>query len=30
MCDNKEHDLVGNIGSRWMVRLDDLRDLFQP
>ena len=24
------HGLVGNIGDRWMVELDDLRDLFQP
>ena len=24
------HGLVGDIGDRWMVGLDDLRGLFQP
>ena len=26
----EEHALVGNIGGRWMVELDDLVGLFQP
>ena len=25
-----QHGLVGNIGDRWMVGLDDLGGLFQP
>ena len=29
-CCTKEHSLVGDIGDRWMVGLDDLRELFQP
>ena len=29
-CGTKEHGLVGSIGGRWTVGLDDLRDLFQP
>ena len=26
-CSNEEHGLVGNIGDRWMVVLDDFRGL---
>ena len=29
-CCTEGHGLVGNIGDRWMVGLDDLRGLFQP
>ncbi len=29
-CGTEGHGLVGNIGGRWMVRLDDLKNLFQP
>ena len=29
-CGTKGHDLVGNIGGRWVVELDDLGGLFQP
>ncbi len=29
-CVTKEHGLVGNMGGRWTVGLDDLRGLFQP
>lgn len=25
----EEHGLVGSVGSRWTVELDDLRGLFQ-
>ena len=28
-CCTEGHGLVGNIDGRWMVRLDDLRGLFQ-
>ena len=30
ICCTEGHDLVGNIGDKWMVALDDLRGLFQP
>jgi len=30
LCCTEGHGLVGNNGDRWMVGLDDLRDLFQP
>jgi len=26
---DERHDLVGNMGSTWTVRLDDIRGLFQ-
>ena len=29
-CCTEGHGLVGNIGNRWMVRLDDFGGLFQP
>ena len=29
-CCSKGHGLVGNIGSRWAVGLDDPGGLFQP
>jgi len=29
-CCTKRHGLVGNIGGRWTVGLDDLGGLFQP
>ena len=29
-CCSEGHSLVGNIGDRWMVGLDDLRGFFQP
>jgi len=29
-CCTEGHGLVGIIGDRWMVGLDDLRGLFQP
>lgn len=29
-CSTKEHGLVGDIGARLTVGLDDLRGLFQP
>jgi len=29
-CCTEGHDLVGNIGDRWTVGLDDLKLLFQP
>jgi len=29
-CCTEGRSLVGNIGNRWMVGLDDLRGLFQP
>ena len=29
-CCTEGHGLVGNIGDRWMVGLDDHRGLFQP
>jgi len=29
-CCTEGHGLVGNIGDRWTVGLDDLGDLFQP
>jgi len=29
-CGTKEDGLVGNIVGRWMVGLDDIRNLFQP
>ena len=29
-CCTEGHGLVGNIGDRWMVGLDDLGGLFQP
>ena len=29
-CGTKGHGLVGYIGGRWMVELDDLGGLFQP
>ena len=29
-CCTMAHGLVGNIGGRWMVGLDDLGGLFQP
>ena len=29
-CCTEGHGLVGSIGDRWMVGLDDLRGLFQP
>ena len=29
-CHTEGHGLVGNIGDRWAVALDDLRGLFQP
>ena len=29
-CGTKEHGLVGSIGGRSVVGLDDLRGLFQP
>ena len=28
-CCTEGHGLVGNIGDRWMVGLDDLRGVFQ-
>ena len=28
-CNTEGHSLVGNIGARWMVGLDDLSGLFQ-
>lgn len=28
-CCTEGHGLVGNIGGRWVVGLDDLRGLFQ-
>ena len=30
ICDAEGHGLVGNIGGRWKVGLDDHRSLFQP
>ena len=29
-CCTEIHNLVGNIGDRWMIWLDDLRGFFQP
>ena len=29
-CGTKEHGLVGSTGSKWTVRLDDFRGVFQP
>jgi len=29
-CCTERHSLVGNIGDKWMVGLDDLGELFQP
>jgi len=29
-CGTEGHDLVRNIGDRWMVGLDDPRGLFHP
>ena len=29
-CCTEGHNLVGNIGDRWMAGLDDLVGLFQP
>ena len=29
-CCTEGHGLVGNTGAKWMVELDDLRDLFRP
>jgi len=29
-CTAEGHGIVGNIGDRWTVGLDDLRVLFQP
>ena len=29
-CCTEGHGLMGNIGGRWMVELDDLGGLFQP
>ena len=29
-CCTEGQDLVGNIGSRWTIRLDVLSSLFQP
>jgi len=29
-CCTEGNGLVGNIGDRWMVELDDLGGLFQP
>ena len=29
-CSTEGHALVGNIGNRWTVELDDLGGLFQP
>lgn len=26
----KEHGLVGNMGGRWVLGIDDLRGPFQP
>ena len=30
ICCTEGHGLVGNIGDRWTVGLDDLRGPFQP
>ena len=30
LCGTEECGLVGNIGGKWTVGLDDLRGLFQP
>ena len=29
-CHTEGHGLVGNIGEKWKVGLDDVRGLFQP
>ena len=29
-CGSEGHGLVGNVGGRWTVGLDDLRGLFKP
>ena len=29
-CCTEGHGLVGNIGGRWMIGMDDLGGLFQP
>jgi len=29
-CCIEQHDLVENIGDRWMVGLGDLEDVFHP